>query len=229
MNARSAMAYQRPRRRLDCRLLAPTDLDAMESLHRLSTAGMEPHLVKRESREFLDSLLSGRGTVFGALAGEQLVAYGVLQHDLLAQDDPRALLGIAPDRPLLKLAGAAVAPAWRGQALQRRLTARRIASAPPSAVLFATVSPGNCPSWRSLLGCGFAVRALEYRYGGLARYLMVYDPSALRPDTTSASAQPLDSNCLAQQQALLHAGWQGVAPGRVAGTLRLVPPVGASA
>ena len=59
------------------RLLQPADLDAMEVLHRLSLAGMAAHTVKAESRDFLASLLQGRGQVIGAWAGQALVAYGV--------------------------------------------------------------------------------------------------------------------------------------------------------
>lgn len=214
---------------LDWRLLQPADLDTMEALHRLSIAGMAAQLVKPESRDFLASLLQGRGRVIGALAGTQLVAYGVLQHDLLPDDDPRAHLGLALERPVAKLAGAAVDPVWRGQGLQRTLIQQRMAHAADNTVLFATASPGNHASWRSLLACGFAVRAVEYRYGGLARYLLAYDPATPAPTSGAASALDIDSSALAHQQTLLHAGWQGVAPGSAAGSLRLVPPPGTPA
>ena len=228
MSTRLGVARRATRPTLRCRLLQPGDLDAMQALHLLSIAGMPPHLVKPESREFLAGLLNGRGLVLGALADSQLVAYGVLQHDLLAQDDPRTVFGFAADRQVGKLAGAAVAPGWRGQGLQRRLIAQRMAFADRSALLFATASPGNYASWRSLLACGFAVRALEYRYGGLARYLLLYDPCAPRPASSIGSTQYQDTGSLAQQQALLDAGWQGVAPGNAPHTLRLLAPTGVS-
>ena len=169
---------------LDWHLLQPTDLDTMEALHRLSCAGMSAQLVKPEKREFLASLLHGRGEVIGAWAGAQLVAYGALLHELLPDDDPRPLLGLAPERHLAKLAGAAVAPGWRGQGLQRALIARRMARAERHAVLFVTAAPGNCASWHNLLFCGFSVRALQVCYGGLTRYLLAYDPPAPAPAPT---------------------------------------------
>ncbi len=214
---------------LDWRLLQPTDLDTMEALHRLSCAGMSAQLVKPEKREFLASLLHGRGEVIGAWAGAQLVAYGALLHELLPDDDPRPLLGLAPERHLAKLAGAAVAPGWRGQGLQRALIAQRMARAERHAVLFVTAAPGNCASWHNLLLCGFSVRALQVCYGGLTRYLLAYDPAAaapapLAPRTGTANFLDIDSLDLARQYRLLDAGWQGVAPGSAAGSLRWVPP-----
>lgn len=84
---------------LDWRLLQPEDLPAMHALHLCSIEGMAAQTVKPETREFLHGLLLGRGRVIGAWHGAALAAYGVLQHDLLAQDDPRPLLGLAPAPP----------------------------------------------------------------------------------------------------------------------------------
>ena len=212
------------------RLLQPADLDTMEVLHRLSLAGMAAHTVKAESRDFLASLLQGRGQVIGAWAGQALVAYGVLQHDLLPEDDPRPHLGLSADRPAAKLAGAAVAPDWRGQHLQRTLIAKRMAQAQPGAVLFATAAPDNTASWHNLLACGFAVRALEYRDGGFARDRLAHDPAAPSAGPAlAASGLDVPPSDLPRQQALLHAGWRGVAPGSAAGSLHLAPPHGGAA
>ena len=152
---------------LEWRLLGPADLQGMHALHLESVAGVAPQAVKPETRAFLQSLLEGRGRVLGGWSGEQLVAYGVLQHDLLPEDAPRELLGLPPRAGLCKLAGAAVHPAWRGGGLQRWLIQQRIALAGDCAV-FATAAPCNLPSWHNLLAAGLMVRGLQYRYGGHA-------------------------------------------------------------
>ena len=227
----TAAAVQTAPVALDWRWLQAVDLEAVETLHHQSIAGMSEQLVKHESHDFLASVLNGRGHVIGALSGGQLVAYGVLLHQLLPTDDPRSLLHLAPQQPLAKLAGASVAPHWRGQHLQRQLIRQRMAHADRGAVLFVTAAPGNHASWRSLLACGFSVRALEICYNGLTRYLLACDPAQptlLTPQvlhSTGAGFVDIDSLDLERQQTLIDAGWQGVAPGHAAGSLRWVPPL----
>ena len=206
--------------------LQPADLDAMHALHRRSIADLPAQAVKPESREFLDSLLRGRGRVLGVWDGGVLVAYGVLQHDLLPDDNPRALLGLTPTQPLVKLAGAAVDARWRGQGLQRALIARRLDWCGTQAV-FATAGPSNPASWRSLLACGLLVHALERRYGGLVRYLLARVPGQ-RFEWDATRVRTLDGDALDEQQRLLHQGWRGVAPGGEAGQLCLLPPLAES-
>lgn len=217
-----------PQLNLHWRLLQPQDLDAMETLHRLSIANLPPQTVKPEKREFLQSLLQGRGRVVGAWhSTTELVAYGVLQHDLLPDDDPREHLQLPKQQAVAKLAGAAVAPAWQRRGLQRALISQRIAYADSNAVLFATAAPENTASWHNLLACGFTVRALEQRYGGLARYLLVRLPASLTaPPPDTATGLELAPDSLAQQQALLAQGWQGIAPGANPQSLYLCPPSG---
>lgn len=215
-------AATRPTSRLQWRELRPADLAAMHALHQASIRGLPPAIVKPESLDFLASLLHGRGRVQGAWDGDALVAYGVLQHDVLPADDPRAHLGLKPHQPVFKLAGAAVASQWRGHGLQRVLIDQRLAWATGHAV-FATAAPGNPASWRSLLACGLSVRALEVRYGGLPRYLMARVPG----DTFAADvarSMALGPEALDQQQTLLLQGWRGLAPGAKPGQLRLQPP-----
>lgn len=206
---------------LHWRLLQPHDLDAMHALHLHSIEGMVVQTVKPETRDFLASLLGGRGRVPGGWAGDALVAYGVLQHDLLADDAPHALLGLPAAAPLCKLAGAAVRRDWRGHGLQRRLIQQRLALAGASSV-FATSAPGNPASWHSLLACGLSVRALQYRYGGHARYLLARVPDEVFV-ADDLRALELGPQALERQQELLAQGWRGVAAGQQAGWLRLLP------
>lgn len=205
-------------------VLTLADLETMYALHVCSIAGMSVQAVKPESKEFLHSILAGRGVVMGAWHGTTLVAYGVLQHDLKPEDLWLAGKLLLPGSPpsFYKLAGAAVHPAWRGIGLQRAVIRQRMQIAPVSSVLFATASPVNLASWHNLLVCGFAVRDVQYLYGGYARYVLVY----ARGDAWNAATTEgltLAPEQLQQQHALLQQGWRGVARGDDAGSLRLAP------
>lgn len=173
-------------------------------------AGLAPDVVKPETADFLAEMLGPRGRTIGVFAGDTLGAYGILQHDVPPADDPRAGLGIACDRPLLKLAGASVAPALRGRGLQRALIAARVALAEADAavppLLFATSAPANVPSWTNLLAEGFGVRALKPYYGGYPRYVMV---RPVAPD--AGEAESVMEGDPARQADLLNAGWHGIA------------------
>lgn len=191
--------------------LGPQDLDRLEALHRLSMGPVpRPEVVKPERRDFFVGILGGRGRAWGVFdgeeTGEELVAYGILQHAILPDDDPRSSLGVAPTVRLAKLAGAGVAPGWRGRGLQRLLIARRIAEAGAAELLFSTAAPLNAPSWCNLIHEGFAIRALVTRYGGLTRYLLTRERAPV-PTIATRVLAPGDHE---GQRALLAAGWRGV-------------------
>ena len=210
--------------RLHWRLLGPSDLDRMQALHLRSLQGQGPDIVKPESRDFLARLLHGHGQVVAAFDGQALIAYGVLQHDLQGEEPTPAALTPPPAVPLLKLAGAAVDPAWRGLGLQRRLIAARQALAPMRAWLLSTAAPGNLPSWNNLLVQGFQVRALVQRYGGHARYLLLHTPhTAIARAPADGAGRVVNANDLAQQQQWLAEGLVGCQPGPQPGTLIYAP------
>lgn len=189
------------------RELTTDDLDAIEVLHRRSMGReVRPEVVKPESRDFFAGILGGRGRAFGVFE-DDLVAYGILQFDLLPTDDPRPALGLAQAGAIAKLAGAAVDPAYRGRGLQRRLIAVRVAAAAGIPLLFSTAAPLNLPSWTNLLAAGFTIRAIVTRYGGLTRYLMVRTGEPL----TTGEDVLVNVNDLDRQRELLARGWEGVA------------------
>ena len=154
-------------------VLGAGHLDAIEHLHRLSIGSAGPDVVKPETRDFFAGLLAGRGRILGCFDRGALIAYGVLQTEILAYDDPRAELGYAADRGIAKLAGAAVAPSHRGAGLQRASIRQRVALAGDTPLLFSTAAPGNTASLQNLQAEGFEIRATVTRYGGLQRYLLL--------------------------------------------------------
>lgn len=197
---------------LSIRRLDAGDLDQIDALNSLAVGPViAPNIVKPESHDYFESIFAGRGFFVGALDGASLVAYAILQHDHAAKDDPRPALGLPPGAPVGRLAGARVAPQWRGQRLQRALIAARIADAPEGMLLFSTAAPVNTPSWASLLAEGFPIRDIQFFFGGYARYLMVRDGTTYDPAQTEL-VDPLDT---ARQRALFAQGWRGYARGQL--------------
>lgn len=196
----------------DQRLLGPEDLEEVVALHHLAVGPIgRPDIVKPESREYFESILAGRGRVVGLFDGP-LIAYGILQHDHAPKDETHALLGLPVGASIGRLAGASVAPAYRGRGLQRALIAARVALAPEGMALFSTAAPVNTPSWASLLAEGFPIHSIVRRYGGHARYLMVRDGA--RYDAVEAeTADPLDTR---GQMELFARGLRGFARTRLA-------------
>lgn len=214
------------------RRLGPSDLDAVERLHRQALRGTGPDIVKPETPDFFARLLGGRGAGIGVFDDAHLIAYGLIQHDLPAYDDPRPLVGAAPGVAVVKLSGASVDPAYRGRGLQRALIAARVTLARENAdgalpLLFSTSAPANVPSWTNLLSERFAVRAVKLYYGGHPRYVMVREGDAPLPHGTLH----LPAGAIEAQSSLLAQGWRGVAmeAGADGPGLLLAPPMGARA
>ncbi len=190
-------------------VLGPRDAAAIYALHLESIAGIaDRSTVKPEKPAFFEGLLAGRGIILGARHEGGLIAYGVLQHDLAADDDPRRLLGLAVGEPLAKLAGVSVRPGERGQGWQRSVTRARIALAGERGFghLFATSAPGNPVSWGNLMDEGFAIAGLVEKYGGLKRFVLHRAPGR-RP----APQRWLPASALSEISTLLGEGLVGVA------------------
>lgn len=203
------------------RELSISELNIIHALHLRSTVGLGNDMVRNETRASLQQLLQ-KSRVTGLFHGDELVAYGVLQHQLPPEERLPESLAADPARPQLALAGISVSPQWRGHSLQRRLIMQRIAMAPANALLFSTAAPANHYSWNNLLECGFHVRDISLRYGGQMRYLMVLEPLpdyALYPDL-SKEFHALD---IKRQHQLLLQGWRGAQPGHSPEYLRYIP------
>lgn len=197
---------------LTWRELGLEDIDAVETLHRrVMGPVVRPEIVKPEKRSYFEGILGGRGRIIGAFAPD-LVAYGILQHEHAPSDTWEDALGVPRTTSTGRLAGASVAPEYRGRRLQRATIAARVAMAPRGMLLFSTAAPANVPSWTNLLAEGFPIHALVPCYGGYLRYLMVRDRALYRQDQ-AVSVDPLD---IEAQQALFARGWRGFARTRLA-------------
>lgn len=197
---------------LSWRLLRPADLEEVFALHRAATAAVaRPDLIRPESRGFFAALLDGGGALCGAFDAAGLKAYGVLQWDLPAEEDLRPLLGLPPDAPFAKLAGASVRPGCWGSGLHEAMIGRRLAMAAARGLthLYATSAPGNVRSWENLMNRGFGVRALVEQYGNHLRYILYRRTSGELP--RAAAGIWCDSVDMVVLRRLIAAGHVGVA------------------
>jgi hypothetical protein len=186
-------------------ILDKSHLDAIFALHQ-DSIGVEacPDHVKPEERSFFESILDGRGLIIG-IFDDQLIAYGVLQTIHAAEENTHKVLSLAPEVKIARLAGAAVADAWRGQDLHSTLIHARVQAAEENTLLFSTAAPANYASWSNLLSQCFPIHAIVSKFGGFTRYLMVHDQQAFNTASTFA-VDPLD---VPRQKALLHNGYRG--------------------
>lgn len=195
------------------RPLTSSDVAAVDALHRRALGTLEDSdWVRPETTEFFAAVLGPDGFGLGVEADGRLIAYGLVQTRLEAED--LAALPWSDARPAAKLCGAAVDADWRGRGLQGELAAERLRRGRSLgfARFFATAAPQNVASWVSLLNAGMQVAALGERYGGLIRYTLVADERV--PVGTPEAVTLADE--AAQRDRLAH-GWRGTA-------LRAGPP-----
>ncbi|WMS42981.1 GNAT family N-acetyltransferase [Acuticoccus sp. MNP-M23] len=122
-----------------------------------------PAAVRPDEPAFFDEIFAVGGGIVGFRDGPQLIAYGVLRPVLDSEHDRTGLASVVPaEAPLMVLDGSAVAPAYWRRGLQRAIIDTRIAEAARlgASHVIAKASPGNIPSMRNLLKCGFATVAL---------------------------------------------------------------------
>jgi len=200
---------------LTFRQLHPGDVSALVALQEIVRRGLrDPGLYQCEDEAYFARIIAGSGAGFAAFDGETMAGYGII-----------AFPGVHPgnlchDLPALKidptevahLDGSAVHPAYRGLAIQHRLSVLRIAYGATRGArhFLLTVSPANLPSLRNHLnGGGFRALALKQKYGGLWRLILHRALDAEEP----TSAGPRE-NCrlddLETHQRLLAAGYAGI-------------------
>jgi ribosomal protein S18 acetylase RimI-like enzyme len=189
------------------RPLTPADAPAIEALHRRALGTLDhPDWVRPEQGAFFAAVLGPDGFGLGVEADDRLVAYGLVQTRLEAED----LAALPWPEPVAaaKLCGAAVDPEWRGRGLQAALSVERLRRGRVLGFqrFFATAAPGNIGSWVSLLHAGMQVAALGPRYGGLLRYTLVADERVPKGEIV---AVPVADETA--QLARLALGWRGTA------------------
>ena len=221
----SRNARDQRRQPYTARRLLEADVDEVFALHQLARSlSPRPELVRPDTRDYFLRHMEDEGFILGAFVGGALVGYGLasLPHSL--EDSYGPVLGL-PDAefPLIgQLEGAAVHPDWWGHHLHFNLATWRIECLAAAGYkhIGATVAPRNTWSLRNLLSVGMTVRVVAEMYGGLLRYVVLWE-GAERPPPAPTSGpdtlRRLPLNAIAEQTVLLHQGWRGIA-------LEAVPP-----
>ncbi|MEO1102334.1 MAG: GNAT family N-acetyltransferase [Pseudomonadota bacterium] len=140
------------------------DVGAIYRLYLAALARVpNPAAVRPDEPSFFDTIFDTGGEVLGLLAAGRLAAYGVLRPELTSELDRVGLEGIAgPCERLWVLDGSAVHPDYWRHGMQRTIIEERLAriAALGARHVIAKASPGNLPSLRNLLKCGFVTVGL---------------------------------------------------------------------
>ena len=92
----TAEPVEAERSEIEWRPLSPDDAAAVHALHMAAVAkAARPDLIRPETLEFFERILSGGGRILGRDDDRGLLAYGVLQWDLPPEEDLRPLFGLA--------------------------------------------------------------------------------------------------------------------------------------
>ncbi|MEM8664462.1 MAG: GNAT family N-acetyltransferase [Pseudomonadota bacterium] len=153
--------------------LARADVVRVYALYLSALAAVpNPAAVRPDEPGFFDTVFDDGGEILGLEADGVLIAYGVIRPELAREHDRVGLEGIvAPDARLWVLDGSAVHPAWWRHGFQRTIIKARLARlgellGAAAGHAIAKASPGNLPSLRNLLKCGFVtVEMIEKPYG----------------------------------------------------------------
>jgi len=153
-------------------VLSRADIGAVYALHRETIAALpNPGAVRPDAPSFFEEIFDSGGEIMGLFAEEEgMVAYGVVRPELARERDRVALDKVVPeDMRLFVLDGTAVKPSHWRRGLQRHIVGLRIERAAAhhgAGAVIAKASPGNVPSMRNLMKCGFAiVGRIEKSYG----------------------------------------------------------------
>lgn len=201
-------------------ILLPSDLFRVKALHDtvLAEPGTAELYVDRDW-EFFARHLGWHGRVLGFFDGDgALVAYSVLG---MPWADAADNLGHAIDLPrrrraqVAHLDGTAIRTDWRGQGLQRRFTAERIAMARRHArpLLLATCQPDNHWSLANLLRMGLIVVALRTKFNK-PRLILMRDLGAPVANPADRPGPRVTMTDLAGHRDAMADGWLGTALAR---------------
>ncbi|XWN34261.1 MAG: GNAT family N-acetyltransferase [Devosia sp.] len=141
--------------------LTLSDVPRIYALYRTALDAVpNPAAVRADEPSFFEEVFAVGGEIMGLQVDGDLVSYGVLRPELESEHDRSGLDDHVPASAGLRvLDGSAVHPQHWKHGLQRVIIEARVerAGALGAQHVIAKASPGNVPSMRNLLRCGFRI------------------------------------------------------------------------
>jgi len=153
--------------------------DAINDVLRIQEEAFEaldrPELLRRNTREMLESCLREPHYTIGAYCGGVLAGFAMLYDAGNSEENLGRDIGIPEEEldDVINLKLIIVSPKYRGNGLQRRMTAEleKIAVERKKKYICATVSPDNSFSRNNIEGMGYVLHSQKTKYGGVKRNL----------------------------------------------------------
>lgn len=134
-----------------------------------------PELLRRNSREMLAACLQEPHYTVGAFCGDVLAGFAVLYDGGETEENLGRDIGLSAAEldSVINLKLVIVSPAYRGNGLQRKMTAvlEAVAAERSKQYICATVSPHNAFSRSNIEGMGYRLHSCKKKYNGVLRNL----------------------------------------------------------
>lgn len=163
------------------RMAVMEDVDlVMTVMNQTVEAMTDKTLYMADDREFVKKHISDEGEIILAVAPDNPLPAGflILRYPKESEDNLGRDIGLTGEALLkvVHMESAAVALAFRGQGLMRKLifNGEKIAAGKGYIYGMCTVSPQNPWSLSNMQTCGYKIKATVPKYGGVMRHILIH-------------------------------------------------------
>lgn len=163
------------------RMAVMEDVDlVMTVMNQTVEAMTDKSLYMADDREFVKKHISDEGEIILAVAPDNPLPAGflILRYPKESEDNLGRDIGLTGEALLkvVHMESAAVALAFRGQGLMRKLifNGEKIAAGKGYIYGMCTVSPQNPWSLSNMQTCGYKIKATVPKYGGVMRHILIH-------------------------------------------------------
>jgi ribosomal protein S18 acetylase RimI-like enzyme len=163
--------------RYEMRFMDESALQDILNLQELIARGLpSPEIFRLHDADYFKGLFKSERSVIGVIAEGSLIAYSLIYIPGKEGENLGRDVGL-PEEELERLAhlqAAVVHPAYRGNGLQKRMSAAhlRVIEGMGLEHVLCTVSPKNPFSLRNVFSNGFVIRGLKPKFEGAWRYIL---------------------------------------------------------